>query len=104
MTAPIRSGQWQTSVADWEDRIMKGESLLPDLPLYDAVAEKALRIFKRLRVPDIIGQPTYGEVCEDWVFDLVRCVFGSYNPETKARALREFFLLVPKKNGKSSSL
>lgn len=102
MTAPIRSGQWQTSVADWEDRIMKGESLLPDLPLYDVVAEKALRIFKRLRVPDIIGQPTYGEVCEDWVFDLVRCVFGSYNPETKARALREFFLLVPKKNGKSS--
>lgn len=102
MTAPIRSDQWQTSVTDWKERIMQGESLLPDLPLFDIVAEKALRIFKRLRVPDIIGTPTYGEVCEAWVFDFVRCIFGSYDPETKARALREFFLLVPKKNGKSS--
>lgn len=70
--------------------------------MHDAVAEKALRIFKRLRVPDIIGNPTYGEVCGEWVFDFVRVIFGSYDPETKRRALREFFLLVPKKNGKSS--
>ncbi|HEY0213722.1 MAG TPA: terminase large subunit [Paenirhodobacter sp.] len=81
---------------------MTGKSLVPDLPLFDAVAEKALRIFKRLRVPDVIGNPTYGEVCGDWVFDFVRVIFGSYNPETKRRALREFFLLVPKKNGKSA--
>lgn len=102
MTAPIRSDAWSTAVPDWEDRIMGRRSLVPDLPLYDAVAEKALRIFKRLRVPDIIGTPTYGEVCGDWVFQFVRAVFGSYNPDTKRRMLREFFLLVPKKNGKSS--
>lgn len=93
---------WATAVPDWEDRIMKGRSLIPDLPLFDAVAEKALRIFKRLRVPDIIGNPTYGEACDDWVFGFVRAIFGSYDPVTKRRMIREFFMMVPKKNGKSS--
>lgn len=102
MSAPIRAEAWNTAVPDWRERIMQGRSLVPDLPLYDVVADKALRIFKRLRVPDIIGNPTYGEACGEWVFDFVRVVFGSYDPETKRRALREFFLLVPKKNGKSS--
>ena len=81
---------------------MSRRSLVPSLPLFDPVAEKALRIFKRLRVPDIIGTPTYGEVCGEWVFEFVRAIFGSYDPETKKRMIREFFLLVPKKNGKSA--
>ena len=102
MTAPVPAASWSTAIPDWKDRIREGRSMVPDLPVHDAVAEKALRIFKRLRVPDIIGTPTYGEVCDEWVFDFVRVVFGSYDPETKTRALREFFLLVPKKNGKSA--
>jgi Phage terminase-like protein, large subunit len=101
-TARVPASTWSTAVPDWKERLRTGASLVPDLPLFDAVAEKALRIFKRLRVPDIIGNPTYGEVCGQWVFDFVRVIFGSYDPETKRRALREFFLLVPKKNGKSS--
>lgn len=93
---------WSTAVPDWEDRIRDGRSLIPALPLFDAYAEKALRIFKRLKVPDLIGTPTFGEVCEEWVFDLVRTLFGCYDPETKRRLLQEFFLMVPKKNGKSA--
>lgn len=93
---------WSTAVPDWEDRIREGRSLVPTLPLFDAVAEKALRIFKRLRIPDIIGNPTYGEACGEWVFDFVRAIFGSYDPILKRRMIREFFLLVPKKNGKSA--
>lgn len=102
MTFHDRRDIWDTSVLDWEDRIREGRSLIPDLPLHDAVADRAVAIFKRLRVPDLIGMPTYGEVCDDWVIDLVRVIFGSYDPATKRRALREFFLLIPKKNGKSS--
>ena len=102
MNMPLRREMWDTALPDWEDRIKECRSLIPELPLHDAMADKALRIFKRLRCPDIIGMPTYGEICEDWVFDLVRVIFGSYDPETKRRALREFFLLIPKKNGKSS--
>jgi phage terminase large subunit-like protein len=93
---------WSTAVLDWEDRIREGRSLIPDLPLFGTVADKAIRIFTRLRVPDIFGNPTYGEVCRPWVIEFVRAVFGSYDPETKRRMIREFFLLVPKKNGKSS--
>lgn len=102
MNMPLRREMWDTSLPDWEDRIKECRSLIPELPLHDAMADKALRIFKRLRCPDIIGMPTYGEICDDWVFDLVRVIFGSYDPQTKRRALREFFLLIPKKNGKSS--
>lgn len=97
-----RRSAWKTACPDWKDRILNRRPLIPDLPLFEDQAEKALRIFKRLRVPDIIGKPTYGEVCDDWVFDLVRAVFGSFDPVTRRRMLREFFLLVPKKNGKSS--
>lgn len=58
-----RDPAWNTALPDWQDRLLNGRSMVPDLPLYDAVAEKALRIFKRLKVPDLIGTPTYGEVC-----------------------------------------
>lgn len=93
---------WATACPDWEDRIINSRSLIPDLPLFQDEAERALRIFKRLRCPDVIGQPTYGEICGDWVFDFVRALFGSYNPATNRRMIREFFMLIPKKNGKSS--
>jgi phage terminase large subunit-like protein len=102
MNAPLVRERWNTALPDWEDRIRERRSLVPDLPLHDETADRALEIFKRLRVPDLIGLPTHGEVCDEWVFSLVRAIFGSYDPETKRRALREFFLLIPKKNGKSS--
>lgn len=93
---------WSTAVPDWKERIVDGRSLIPTLPLFEKVADRALEIFKGLRVPDMIGTPTYGEVCDDWVFDFVRAIFGSYDPVKRERMIREFFLLVPKKNGKSS--
>ena len=102
MSFQPRGTERSTAVPDWQDRIRSRQSLIPSLPLHDAVAERALRIFRRLRVPDLPGKPAYGDICEPWVFDLVRAIFGSYDPETKRRALREFFLLIPKKNGKSS--
>ncbi len=93
---------WKTAVPDWADRIVHQRSLLPALPWFDAQAEKALRIFKRLRVPDIAGTPRFGDVCREWVFDIVRAVFGSYDEATRRRMIREFFILIPKKNGKST--
>jgi phage terminase large subunit-like protein len=93
---------WNTSCPDWEDRLLSGRSLIPDLPLFEDEAERALRIFKRLRVPDVVGIPTYGEVCGEWAFNLVRALFGSYDAKIRRRMIREFFVLIPKKNGKSS--
>ena len=93
---------WSTALPDWEDRIVNRKSMIPDLPLFKDQADLALRVFKRLRVPDMIGTPTYGAVCQQWVFDFVRAVFGAFDPETNKRMIREFFLLIPKKNGKTS--
>ncbi len=93
---------WSTALPDWENRIIAGQSIIPALPLDEARADRALRLFKQLRVPDIPGLPTYGEVCDQFVFDLVRAIFGAFDPETALRIIREFFLLIPKKNGKTS--
>lgn len=93
---------WSTALPDWKDRIRAGKSIVPALPLDRARAERALRIFKNLRVPDIEGTPTYGEVCGEWVFDLVLAIFGAFDPVTSQRMIREYFVLIPKKNGKSS--
>ena len=101
-TADAAVDGWATALPDWQDRIRDGRSLVPDLPLDAALADKALTIFKALRVPDIEGHPTYGEVCAPFVFDLVRAIFGAFDQATGARMVREYFLMIPKKNGKTS--
>src|SRR5262245_49067215 len=94
---------WNTSCLDWADRILEGGSLVPELPLFESEAAKALRCFKRLRLPDVIGTPTLDEVCGEWVYPIVAALFGSYNPKTHNRHISEFFLLIPKGNSKSST-
>jgi len=94
---------WDTSCIDWERRILEGGSLVPELPLYENEAAKALRCFKRLRLPDVIGTPTLGEVCGDWFFPIVAALFGSYDRETNTRHISEVFQLIPKGNSKSSN-
>jgi phage terminase large subunit-like protein len=96
------SGAWRTACPDWAARLMAGESLVPDLPLFAAERDKALRIFDRLRLPDVIGQPPMAEAAGPWIRDIVAALFGSYDAEVNRRMVQEVFLLVPKKNGKSS--
>jgi phage terminase large subunit-like protein len=93
---------WDCSCPDWADRVVRGRSLVPDLPLNPVLAHKALRMFKRLRLPDVIGTPRLRDVGAKWIFDIVEALFGSYDPQANRRHIQELFLLVPKKNGKSS--
>lgn len=93
---------WDTSCRDWQDRLMEGRSLVPDLPLFEEERERALRIFNRLMLPDVIGTPKMEDAAGDWFRDIVAALFGSYDPEKNRRMIQELFLLVPKKNGKSS--
>lgn len=97
------SGLWSTACPDWQDRLLSGRSLVPALPLFQEEADRALRIFKRLRIPDMIGKPTMGDVAGPWLFPIVEAVFGSYDPVADRRMIQEFFLLIAKKNTKSSS-
>jgi phage terminase large subunit-like protein len=94
---------WDTSCRDWEGRILDGRSLVPHLPLLEAEAAKAIRVFKRLRLPDVIGTPTFGEVCGEWYYPIVAALFGSYDPATNKRHISEVFQLIPKGNSKSSN-
>jgi phage terminase large subunit-like protein len=62
---------WDTSCLDWEERLLGGRNLVPDLPLFPEERDRALRIFNRLRLPDVIGQPTMADAAGDWFRDIV---------------------------------
>ena len=94
--------EWSTALPDWESRILARESLIPCAPLYQESADQALRVFRELRIVDAPGSPTMGQACEQWVFDFVSAVFGAYDPEEGRRRISEFFLLISKKNSKST--
>ncbi|MGR9116950.1 MAG: terminase large subunit [Gammaproteobacteria bacterium] len=94
--------EWTTACPDWESRIIAGESLIPCDPLFPGEADHALSVFKELRLIDVIGQPNFGQAGRPWLFDFVGSIFGAYNPDSGRRLIREFFLLISKKNSKST--
>lgn len=93
--------EWTTACTDWEARLVGRKSIIPP-PIFASEAEEALAIFKALRVPDLPGKPSMAECCEEWVFDFVRCIFGAYDAENGKQLIREFGLLISKKNTKST--
>lgn len=96
--------QWDLSCPDWVDRLKTGRSLVPEhLPLDPVRGERAVKIFNKLRLADVPGTPTMGEAGGDWFRDVVRALFGSLDPVTKERMIRELFMLVAKKNSKTTN-
>ena len=66
-------------------------------------AAKSLAEFKELRLVDVLNHPTIGEIGRQWVFDFVSSIFGSYDVGSGRRLISEYFLLISKKNSKSST-
>lgn len=93
---------WTTACPDWEKRIVAKESMMPCKPLFPDVADIAESIFNELILVDVIGSPKIGDVTLPWVIEFVRAIFGAYDPTAKRRLIREFFLLISKKNTKST--
>ncbi len=94
---------WPLAVPDWRERIRAGQSLLPDMPLLDrARADRAIAIFNKLRLPDVIGTPALAEAGADWFREIVGALHGSVDRETREQRIREVFLLAPKKSSKTS--
>lgn len=94
---------WDLSCKDWADRLAAGKSLVPDLPLWSD-GDRAVAMYRKLRLADVPGTPTIAEANgdDDWFGPVVRAMFGSLNPATKQRMIRELFALVPKKNAKTT--
>ncbi|RSE14422.1 terminase large subunit [Acinetobacter johnsonii] len=93
---------WTTACPDWEKKILAKESLIACKPLYPDEAEMALNVFKKLTLVDVAGKPKVGEVTGQWVLDFVGVIFGAYDYEKNERLINEFFLLISKKNTKST--
>lgn len=94
---------WSTACPDWDARIVKGELLVAFPFLFPANAKEALEVFDSLRLKDVVGKPTMGEVSREWVRNFVGHIFGAYEDETGRRHINEFFLLISKKNTKSTT-
>ena len=91
---------------DWAEKLARGETPIADLPLDMAKAERAVGIFNKLRLPDVIGQPELREAAGEWMRDIVRAAFGSMSTSPagpEVRQVGEIFILVPKKNSKTTS-
>ncbi|HDS1791553.1 terminase large subunit [Pseudomonas putida] len=92
---------WTTACPDWERRLVRRQSIIPP-PIFVEEAERAVQIFKELKVPDLPGKPRMADCCDEWVLDFVRAIFGGYDSETGKQLIREFGLLISKKNTKST--
>ena len=93
---------WTTACPDWAERIVRGDSLIPFAPLFPKEADEALQVFKSLTIADAPGSPSIGESCLPWVMDFAGAIFGAYDSTTGRRHVRDFLLLVSKKNSKST--
>jgi phage terminase large subunit-like protein len=99
----VADGAWTTALPDWERRVVAGESLIPFAPLFPAEADSALAVLDELRVVDMPEQPRFGEIARPWVREFAASVFGAYDPDAGRRLVREWFLLISKKNSKSTT-
>ncbi len=79
-------------------------SLVPDAAfgINPAEYDRAVKLFNLLHIPDVVGTPSFAEAAGDWFREIVGTFLGSIAPATGARLIRELFLLVPKKNSKTT--
>jgi phage terminase large subunit-like protein len=61
-----------------------------------------MQVLNDLRIVDAPGSPLIGDSCAPWISDLAGAIFGAYNSNTGERLIQEFFLLISKKNAKST--
>lgn len=92
--------EWTTACPDWAERLRSGRSIIPP-PIFPEEADANLEVMRELRIVDAPGSPRIGEASGQWVFDLAASVFGAYDAQSGRRLIKEWFVMLPKKNFKS---
>ncbi|KLE32450.1 terminase large subunit [Aurantiacibacter luteus] len=92
---------WVFACPDWWERLQAGESLVPDLPLDEKAAARAVAIFNKLSLPDVAGFPRLRDAAGDWQRDIVAALLGSVTADGY-RQVRKLLCMVPKKNSKTT--
>lgn len=105
---------WTTACKDWTKRIAARKPLAPCPPLFQDEADLGLSYFDELYMVDLGRKDdgsfhTFGEVSPPWVRDFVGALFGCYcdipdHPMRGRRLMKEFFMLISKKNSKALAL
>ena len=90
------------AVPDWEDRLARGATPIPDLPLHKGRAALVAKVFDSLRLPDVAGHPALRDVAGPWFRDCLVALLANADPETGAPVANQLFCLVPKKNAKTT--
>lgn len=67
------------------------------------MARAALAVYNQLPMVDIPGSPPMGDVTRPWITEFVASVFGAYDEDQGRQLINEFFMLVSKKNSKSTT-
>ncbi|MGE9179487.1 hypothetical protein ACQKHF_24770, partial [Escherichia coli] len=84
--------------------LKSGQTPIRDgLPLDLTEGGRAVAVYNKLRLADVPGTPTLADASGDWFRDIVRTLFGSMDPIARQRMIRELFILVPKKNSKTTN-
>jgi phage terminase large subunit-like protein len=94
---------WTTACPDWADRLIQRKPLIAAPVLFPSEAQAARNVLTTLQLADVAGSPTMGASSLPWVLEFADAIFGAADPETGRRLIREFFLLVSKKNSKSTT-
>jgi len=92
--------EWSTACVDWAERIREGRSIIPP-PIFPEEAEAGLAVMRDLRIVDAPGSPRMADACGQWIFDLAGSIFGAYDAQSGRRLIREWSVMLPKKNFKS---
>lgn len=96
--------QWSTACTDWQKLIVEAKSLIKFAPLFPTAANDGMAVFDDLQIVD--AGVTFGD-CRPWVRDFAASIFGAYcdidgHPQAGRRLIRTFFMLISKKNTKST--
>jgi phage terminase large subunit-like protein len=95
---------WTTACPDWQERIVNDQTMTPCAPLFPTAAAKGMAIFDELNIVD--AGIKFGQ-CRPWFREFAEQLYGAYcdvpgHPDEGRRLIRTFFMLIPKKNAKST--